>query len=94
MYDILDDRETGELAWVNDDLVWGESTQQHGRDILLARPGDYRQAPTATVGLPDYLEDDQPDELTRAIRVCYARDGMTIDYLTINNGNIEIDAHY
>jgi hypothetical protein len=91
--DIMED-ENEDILWVNGDLVIGDATGQHMRDILAARPGSYRLAPTATIGLPDYLNEDGVDDLTLQIRRKFAQDGLSISNLTIVNGKLDINAVY
>jgi len=93
MQDILENTDGG-LIWENGDISWGEASQQHQRDILLARKGEYRLAPSATVGIADFLQDDNPDEMNRDIRRRFAQDGLTISSMKILNGSIQIDAKY
>ncbi len=67
-----------DLQIANGDLVRGTSDNQHKRSLLLAEKGDYKQYPTATVGLSSYLNDDSPSNLLREIRLRFSDDGMTV----------------
>lgn len=97
MQDILDDTDGDLLLVYNDnafDISFGESTEQHQKDLLLARRGDYRISPNVGVGLKDFLNDENPDELYRAIRTQFAQDGMKLNSIQIVNTKINIDAYY
>ena len=73
----------------------GDSTQQHQKHLLMAMPGDYKQSPLVGVGVADQLDDENPDDLLRAIRTTFVQDGMTVTGLSIaSNGNIKVDANY
>lgn len=94
MRDILETPD-GELAIIGGDIAWTlEPDGQHIRDLLLARKGDYKAAPTVGVGIEDYLHDERVTELSREVRVELARDGARINKLTINQGKINVDANY
>jgi hypothetical protein len=84
----------GDLDLGSNDLRYGESTDQHQRDILLARKGDYKMAPTVGVGVLDYLLDHTPDEMQRDIRQQFYQDGMTVNKITFLNGLLTLDAPY
>lgn len=86
--DMLQDEE-GDILLKDGDVVWGESTTQHQRDILLVRPGDFKVSPRG-VGLGDYIDDEDPEEMLRNARKQFVKDGMTVQKLTVN----EIIARY
>jgi hypothetical protein len=96
MYDIEQDSTTGDLVMTAaGDIKHVESTRQHQNDILMARKGEYRLNPTGTVGIADYLDDENPDELQREIRVQLGRDGQKVNSLSITgDGNLTISASY
>ena len=92
--DILLDQD-GHIRIENGDFVIGDSTQQHQKHLLMAMPGDYKQSPLVGVGVAEQLDDENPDDLLRAIRTTFVQDGMTVKNLSIaSNGNIEVDANY
>lgn len=92
MIDLLED-EDGDLKW-DGDVHWGESTEQHIQDILLACPGEFEQAPVATVGLRQFLEDERPEDMAADVRRKITRDGMIIEKITATNTNIDVNAYY
>lgn len=67
----------GDILLIDGDIRWTtdaeQITRQHLRDIVIARPFDFRLT-TIGVGYEDYLEDDDQDNLFHAIRTNIARD--------------------
>ena len=94
MIDILLDSTTGDLLLNGGDIAYGESTLQHQRDILIARAGDYRYAPTVGVGVKDYVNDDDAETLLRSITQQFTADGMRVNRVAFANKKISIDASY
>lgn len=85
-----------DLAIQDGDFVYGESTEEHQRDLLLATKGSFRQSPTIGVGVSQMLLDNASNEsLTRLIQQEMERDGMTVDHLTVTSlGTVEMTATY
>lgn len=81
MTDILFDI-NGDLLFINGDIQYGRSNQQHQRDILMARPGDYKTALPIGVGVDDYLKDDDPNDMLSAIKQHFNKDGMAMKELS------------
>lgn len=85
----------GDLFIKNGDLAFGESTEQHQRDLVLAMPGEFRQSPLIGCGIrTELLNSIAPDELRIAIQREFERDGMQVVRLAVNGDAISIDAHY
>jgi len=93
MIDYLVDN-TGDLQIANGDFVKGDSTLQNQKALLMAQPGEYKQYPTAGVGIMNYLKDVDNNDLLRQIRLQFAQDGMTVKTLSIVNGEIQVVAPY
>jgi hypothetical protein len=93
MIDYLND-ENDDLMISGGDFVRGESNRQQQRKLLLAEPGEYKQAPTATVGLAGYLNDDDPSELLRDIRLKFSADGMKVQQLGFVGSELKVIADY
>lgn len=92
--DILCD-ETGDIAAKNGDFVLGDATFQHQQDLMTATEGEYKFDPLTGVGLAEFLDDEDPSEMMRKIRMQFAKDGMNVKTAKINKaGKIEIDAPY
>lgn len=90
-----------DIGLVNDDLDMQqgdftnvESTLQHQRQLLINGKGAFKENPTICVGLFEYIDDEDYNGAMAAVRVEFPRDGMTINSININGGNINIDAYY
>lgn len=85
----------GTLKVQNGDLVVGDATRQHQKDIVLAHKGWNHFQPTMGVGLQNYLNDtDSVVTLTQAIRYELERDGQTVEKVELQKGAIQIQAIY
>jgi hypothetical protein len=85
----------GDLKLVNGDIVYGESTQQHQRDIMLLKPGDNKMQPDIGVDFASFIEGDDMSGLLRTISLQFAKDGMKVNKVTpAEGGIINIDAAY
>lgn len=78
----------------NGDFVMGDATEQHQRRLLMAHKGEYKQHPLTGVGLADYIDDENKNELVREIRKQMVQDGMTVNVLKITTTGINLDADY
>jgi len=89
---LLDDN--GELRIENGDFVVGESDNQHQQDIIKCSKGEFREFPELGVGIEQSLGDD--DFITTLIEVKknLEYDGMKINNVTLNDGQITIDGQY
>lgn len=94
MIDILQTNE-GDVNLSTGDIVRTEATEQHKRDLLIAGPGDFKENPLSGVSCFDYLNDDDPADLLRNIRIQFEKDGMRVKALTQSAaGELLIDAEY
>lgn len=95
MRDFLQDTD-GDIDLTNGDIVMGEATLQHQRDIVLTSPGALKHAPARGVGVEDYFNDDSKESLLRKIRQEVIKDGVKISSLAVNaaTGRIEINGYY
>ncbi|MEI6683423.1 MAG: hypothetical protein WCO44_12375 [Bacteroidota bacterium] len=90
--DILCDS-TGDIACVGGDMVVGNGTYQHQADLLTANEGEYKETPLAGVGITGFLNDENPAELQRKIRIQFTKDGMSVVKVAYGT-NLEINANY
>ncbi len=94
VFDILSD-ESGDLMIKNGDFVIGESSLQHIHDIVIAEKGEYKQYPMLGVGIrQELLSNTTEVELKHMIRKELELDGMTVEQIKFNHGEIDIDAYY
>lgn len=95
--DILETAD-GDIDFSSGDIVYTESTQQHERDLLYARKGDYKAAPGVGVGVENYLKDERAADMLPEIRRQFTNDGMTVRSLKLTSngdkGTVTIDASY
>lgn len=77
--------ENGDINFSGDDLAYSESTGQHQKDILVSDKGHYKETPELGVAVLDYVNDTEPENLYRAIRKEFTRDGMKVTKVSMNN---------
>lgn len=86
---------TEDLAIANGDFVVVESTAQHQRQLILNNKGDFKQNPTLGVGALNYMDDENFQQLIRAISVEFARDGMDVKRVILaKDGIVKSEAYY
>lgn len=93
MKDFLIDFENGSL-FDNGDIRTGASDDQNKRLLLLCQKGSFKEFPATCVGAASYLEGEDSAALLREIRTQFQADGMTVNNLLIEDGQIKIDARY
>lgn len=85
----------GDIDVVAGDIIAATSDYQHQADLLVARKGYYKERPAVGVGIEDYINETDPEELLRTIRKEFSADGMKVTKVIITTaGEIETDAHY
>ncbi|WP_080058984.1 hypothetical protein [Spirosoma aerolatum] len=94
--DILFDPVTGDILIQDGELVVGDSTHQHQRDIVLSDKGHYKHAPRTGVGLFNYTNDvENVTGLSSTIRLELIADGQDVDTVKVEEGGqITIDGSY
>jgi hypothetical protein len=92
-YDILLDA-NNDLRIDNNDLIYGESTEQHQQLLLISAKGDFKETPTASVGASGYLNDENVNGLLAEIKSEFERDGMQLKEIKITNNQLYINASY
>lgn len=87
--------DTEDLAIKNGDFLTGESTAQHQQQLLLNNKGDFKQNPTIGVGAFSYFDDEHMHNLIRAVSIEFARDGMDVREVKLDNkGTLNSIAYY
>ena len=77
------------------DFLMMESTAWHQTELILNNKGEFKENPTICVGAFDYLDDENPQDLVRAIAVEFSRDGMDVVGVNLTAaGVIQSDAFY
>lgn len=87
-------KEDGDLDLTTGDIVMGEATRQHQRDIILTRAGEMKHAPGRGVGIEDYFNDDTAEDMLRKVRQEMVKDGMRVSEIREAAGEIQVKAYY
>jgi hypothetical protein len=74
------------------DLVTEENLKQAQQLLLVTNKGEWKQHPTAGVGVVNYLETASAGELSREIREQFSRDGMKVSSVKISGTTLEVEA--
>ncbi|PZP38143.1 MAG: oxidase [Pseudopedobacter saltans] len=95
MQDILLD-ENYDLQIANGDLVVGYSDLQHQELLLVLPKGSLNEFPNATVGIEDFLNDNNVEDMCGEIRRCFTGDGMKVNKVNYSEqtGDLNYDANY
>ena len=93
---MLDIKQTanGDVHLETGDLVYSESTEQHQQDILIADKGHYKESPDMGVGILNFLQDNDPENLQRTTRKQFVKDGMKVEKISIKQGSVSTTARY
>ncbi|MCM1031865.1 MAG: hypothetical protein NC410_10560 [Oscillibacter sp.] len=93
---MLDIKQTadGDVHLETGDLVYSESTEQHQQDILIADKGYYKESPDMGVGILNFLQDNDPENLLRTTRKQFVKDGMKVEKINIKQGSVSTTARY
>lgn len=76
-------------------LVLGDITNQNQELIVMAEKGDLKEMPKKGVAISNYLDDEEPDSLLRAVRTELSLEGMTVEKVGFNKVNeLVIEAKY
>ena len=87
--------ENYDLVIQDGDFVRTEATADHQKSLILDVPGDYKDNPLVGVGIVNYINDEGPQNLIRAISQQFMKDGMEVVSVTLgNDGVIHSDAYY
>ncbi|MEG1572832.1 MAG: hypothetical protein RR328_04690 [Bacteroidales bacterium] len=84
----------GDLDLSIGDLTYTQSAEQHQKDILISDKGHFKETPTIGVGMLNFLQDVDPENMLRTIRKEFAKDGMKVSKISIQNENIQTNANY
>lgn len=86
--------EDGDIDLSGGDLELVEPTSQHVRDLLLSAQGSYKENPETGVDSINYMMDSESDAYLRKVRKQCVKDGMTVEQIFIEDGELTIEATY
>ena len=81
-------------GFITQGFVIGDITCQNQELIVLAEKGEIKSEPTKGVGIKSFLDDETPENLIRNIRTELSLEGMQVNKIGFENGNLSIDANY
>lgn len=93
MIDLIQTPE-GDIEISTGDILYGESTGGHQRDILLSDKGHYKESPETGVGAVNFINSEDPEDFLRCVRREFSRDGMKVEGMELINGRLEVEAAY
>ena len=85
---------TGDIEISMGDILYGESTGGHQRDILLSDKGHYKESPETGIGAVNFINSEDREDFLRCVRRAFSRDGMKVKGVELIKGELEIDAAY
>lgn len=88
--------DNNDVDFGSNDLKIGVSDYQHQQHILIAQKGSLKEFPTRGVGIENYLNDGEIDEMVREIRSEFEQDGMSVNEISFDEqtGELNYDANY
>lgn len=93
MMDIKLDSE-GDVVVASGDFVIVESKAEHNKNLILSSKGEFTEFPTVCVGAINYVDDENPHDLIRAITAELQRDGMDVKSVAMEGEIIVTDGYY
>lgn len=81
-------KENGDIDF---SLGVGRSNEQHQQHCLIAQKGSVKQYPDAGVGIENYLNGDNPDELLNMVRAEFVKDGMKVNSVAYDENTKQLD---
>lgn len=86
----------GDLIIANNDLQIGFSDLQHQEHILIAQKGSLKELPDRGVGIENFINGGELDEMLNMIKVEFEKDGMAVSRIDYNEetGGLDYDATY
>jgi hypothetical protein len=91
---LLDENFDPIINAVTGEFIVGQSTRQHQKLLLLCDKGDFVEDGLKGVGLFGFLDDENPANMYREIRVQFNQDGMSVNRLDMINKKLQVDAPY
>lgn len=86
--------ENNNLQIVDGSVVIGSNILQSQRIIIEAAKGEIKEDPLLGAGIAQYLDDDDPAEMLREVRVNLRRDGQKVKICRMNGDELQISSKY
>lgn len=85
-----------DLVIANGDLSVGFSDLQQQELLLVLPKASLKEFPDATVGLEDFINDNNTEGMCSEIRRCFTSDGMDVNTVKYDEqtGDLNYDASY
>ena len=83
-----------DLAISGDSIQVGDTLYQNQFMIMKAQKGEFKEFPRLGVGIEDITNDEDIAEWKKLIREEFAKDGLKVNKLELENNEILIEAEY
>lgn len=75
-------------------LQVGDVQAQNMALILITNPGEFKENPEVGVGIESWVNDDNPSDLKLEIKKQLKADDYTVSSVSIDGGDLNINAEY
>lgn len=86
--------ETNNLLIQNKTLAIGDTLFQNQKLIIGAHKGEIKENPLLGVGITNFIDDEEPSELLREVRINLRMDGQKVKKSLFENGKLIIESKY
>lgn len=87
-------KNNGDVAFVDGDITSADTTDFHKKNVLLAKPGDFKHAPEIGVHIRNYINTNRTETLLRAVRRNFLKIGLDVVSLSIDQGVLTETSRY
>jgi len=84
----------GLQAQIDSDIAVADTTDFHKKNVLLAKPGDFKHAPEIGVHIRNYVNTNRTETLLRDIRRNFLKIGLNVLSLRIDEGVLTEESNY
>ena len=81
-------------VYLQGDIEVADTTDYHKKNVLLAKPGDFKHAPDLGVNLRMYVNTNNIETLLRSIRKNLLSIGMNVISLQVDRGVLTEESRY
>jgi hypothetical protein len=76
------------------DISIANTTDYHKKNVLLAKPGDFKHIPEVGVHIRNYINSHEKEGLLRRIKKNFLKIGLTVVSLRITNNILKEKSYY